>query len=819
MTPSPHIQVPGDGPMDCQICFIGEAPGRREAQTGKPFVGTAGELFDKLLNGNQIQRSRCRVTNVVKVQPENNDITPFLDLSKTHPEPSDSYLQYEDYLYDELTQCSANVIVPLGNISLYALTRKVPRVDKGITKWRGSILSAEVRPSSPVANRLNGRKVIPTIHPASVLRPGNYLQQHYISRDLQRIAEESKSPDIAYTERHLIVRPSFFEIMGFLSTIKTSCKIVAYDIEVRKGEVSCIAFAVSPTLVISIPFEYEKGDYMTISQEMEVWQAIGAILRDRSITKVIQYTPYDVPFIMHKYGIPTCSVEDTYVAHRVLYSDLPAKLEFMTSTLTREPYYKDEGKEAFKGPVRDWDAYWRYNAKDAAMCMEILPIEKRMLERTGNLGTYNRQMSMFEPLLYAQMRGMKIGLDKLKEVNVNTKEQIDKLQAELDTLVGHPLNVNSAPEMRKYFYIELGYKPYISRKTGGPTTDSTALRRLSRKGCVQAAPARKLRELRKLYGTYLTVELDDDGRLRGNYNPAGAETGRFSCKQTVFGTGCNMQNQMKEIKRLLLPDPGYVLFIIDLSQAENRIVAYITPEPTMRECFELGTDVHRKTASLLFGIPLDEVSGEDGSSSLGRGDKSQRFWGKQANHALNYDLGYKKFALDHELTDQEGKRLVERYHQVYPAIRNTYHPFIKAQLQKDRTITNPYGRRRTFLDRWDDNLFRAAYSHFAQGTVADKTNEECLKPTYYDQDTFGPVELLNQEHDAIWFQIPLSVGWDRISVLLTAMKTNLEEPVPWRESFVIPADVKMGPNIADVKVLTDLSPEALEEAYQKQNSD
>src|SRR3990172_8844115 len=134
---------------------------------------------------------------------------------------------------------------------------------------------------------------------------------------------------------------------------------------------------------------------------------------------------------------------------------------------------------------------------------------------------------------------------------------------------------------------------------------------------------------------------------------------------------------------------------------------------------------------------------------------SVRQCGKKSNHGLNYDEGYKKFALINELEERESKVIVEKYHEIYPGIRNTWHRKIKAQIEKDRTITNCYGRKRRFLDRWGDELFKAAYAFEPQSTVVDMLNEGmCL--IYESQELYlHEVELLAQVHDSILTQIPL----------------------------------------------------------------
>ena len=92
---------------------------------------------------------------------------------------------------------------------------------------------------------------------------------------------------------------------------------------------------------------------------------------------------------------------------------------------------------------------------------------------------------------------------------------------------------------------------------------------------------------------FIDVTLDTDKRLRCSFNPVGTESGRLSSSETIFGTGTNMQNLPMEFRQYLIADDDCMLFNIDLSQAENRIVAYISPEPNMINAFETNIDLHR----------------------------------------------------------------------------------------------------------------------------------------------------------------------------------------------------------------------------------
>lgn len=775
--------VPGSGPPDAKIMIIGESWGSNEAgafaRTGRhtPFCGMAGELMDKLLHAAGIMRSSVYVTNVIREQPPGNDASCFIKFGPSGPAYTAEYKAYERYLYNEIESVRPNVLVPTGNIALYALTGKT-----AITKRRGSILESTIGGHT--------FKVIPTIHPAAALR--QYIWTHFIAFDFKRIKEESSFPEVRLPVRKLHIRPSYLDAINYMKNIKN---IVGFDIEVVNEEVSCFSLAPDPFDAMSIPLRERGNDYYTLDQEAQIWLTLAGILQDPSVLKIGQNIVFDATFVFRKLGLRVEPVADTMVACATAYPDFPKGLDFITSIWTREPYYKDEGKKWFKFGGSD-DTFWQYNAKDSAVCFEAMPKLMEELERQGNGDTYARQTGIIQPLVYMQERGIRVDTKGMQDASKEAEERLSALESELHSVCGYALNANSPKQLANHFYVKKGIKPYVNRKTGGVSTDRDALKRLARKGLREATIMLESRKLSKLKGTYYDMQLDTDGRLRCAFNPVGTRTGRLSSSQTIFGTGGNMQNLPPQMLRFLLADEGCLIYNFDLSQAENRIVAYVSPEPAMIAAFERGVDIHSQTGSMLSGLAPDVVRQQDKDGTkcaVGGADFTWRFWGKKCNHSLNYDLGYKSFAIVTELTERDSKLLVERYHHVYPGVRQ-YHAWIRAKLGKDRTLENCMGRRRVFLDRWGDDLFKEAYAFIPQSTVADIINDRGLNYIYYNQSTFRPVDLLNQVHDSIVFQMNYHIfSWAQQAEVILRLQDSLQSPIRWRGTeFVIPADINAG---------------------------
>lgn len=475
------------------------------------------------------------------------------------------------------------------------------------------------------------------------------------------------------------------------------------------------------------------------------------------------------------------------------------------------------------------DNFLRYSALDAACTLEAHNAFWADLDPIFT-PAYDMTINILPVLTFMQSRGILVDKTALEETKVEVLRSAKEKQEELDQLCGHPLNVNSTKQCQDYFYTELGIPPYRN-KEGKPTVDDLVLQRLvrgtaARPGLRQAKLVQDIRGLQKLYGTYLNLEFDRDGRLRGSYNPRGTKFGRLSSSKTIFGTGTNLQNLPQEFKKFLVADKGYIFIEADKRQAEWVAVAYLTGDANMISAIETGMDVHTHTASLMFNVPPDIVKLEaklvghstdaDYISEVRHSNlelvaamrdcgkrwprtMTLRQCGKKSNHGLNYDEGVNGFALINEIEIADAKPIVSGYHEIYPGIRIWYES-IKRQLQKDRTLTNYFGRAVRFLDAWGDKLWKSAYSMLPQSTIVDSLNQGMAKiyetPWVCGKDGMNG-DVLAQVHDSVLMQFPTKalLREDEFSSLLHFI-TDVTSPeiVYSARSFKIATDYKFGIN-------------------------
>jgi DNA polymerase-1 len=479
------------------------------------------------------------------------------------------------------------------------------------------------------------------------------------------------------------------------------------------------------------------------------------------------------------------------------------------------------------------DQTLRYNAKDAAATLIIADCIMPEIKSTGYLDTYEHTISLFRPLIYMMIRGVKINQAELEKMKVKVDEAIIQYQSKLNTLCGYNLNANSHDQVKEYFYEKKGVPPYkkYDKKSQKSiiTVDDKALQRLARgtsnrKGFEEARIIQRIRQLRKLKGTYLDIVFDKDDRLRCSYNPRGTRFGRISSSKTIFETGMNMQNLPPAFQHFLVADEDRIFISMDKRQAEWVVVAYLSGDASMIRAIESDVDVHAYTASEMFKIPMDiirleqkilgtESDVETVASKRREMDflqpyskhwmprnMSMRQCGKKSNHGLNYDERAVMFSLINEITEKEADVIIEFYHRIYPGIRRWYET-IKNKLGSGRTLTNLFGRKYCFRDKWSDELLKSAYSFQPQSTVGELVNR--AMDNIYDDTTpeTRDLEIMMQVHDSIDFQDQYQ-DLDRLVASIRRIQSYMDIPLEANgRTFTIQTDLKIGFSLGKMEEL------------------
>jgi DNA polymerase-1 len=777
-----------DGPRTAKIYIVGEAPGANEELEGKPFVGGAGRLLNRLLMEAGMVREECRVGNVMRVRPAGNDFKHFYADAQRRI-PKQELIEGIVYLKEDIKRCNPNLVVALGNEPLRALTGEM-----GITNWRGSILFS----------RELGCKVIPTIHPAALLR--SWKNVPLVMFDFKRIREEGKTAEYSIRNREFVLRPLFETVMWELDRLRKVEK-VAFDVETdEKGHITAIAIAESPWKAVSIPFTNSSGaPYWRVEEEIEIWHRVKSIMEDEKVGKIAQNAQFDIiMFLINPYHIKVKGlVFDTMCGHHTVYPELAASeketiegkmkhtagggkgLGLLCSIYTRQPYYKHWGKSGTD------EIFWKYNCMDAAVTYECAEVIEREMKEFGVFDFYHRLVHPLIPiLLEMQMRGVRLDQAVRVQAMEMYEKETEEMTEKLNGAIGRVVNVMSPKQLKELLYDELNLPPQYKKGTTVLTTNEEALEDLAVKF---NSPIFDLilgiRQNRKLIGTYLNDAGGEDGRMRCSYVIGGTETGRLSSRQSVFGSGTNLQNIPPGVcRKMFIPDEGKIFIEADLSQAEARVVAYLAEEERMIEVFEGGGDIHQLTADSL------PASFMPSGSAYENVPNPRRLFAKKHVHAFNYGEGEWTFARRARIARAIAASIRNGYLDRFPKIK-AWHLQIQRELGKSRTMTTPMGRKRTFFGLWGDQLFREAYAFVPQSTVADVLNLATIRLyniTYAGKyATFIKPQLMLQNHDA--FVVQCHNDLISIDQTILIIKEAFAIPIYINgKTFTIPIEMKMG---------------------------
>lgn len=754
-------EVPSIGPEKARIMFICESPSEYEVRDNCWFASTSGKVLDKLLQDSGLCKEHIYITSISHTFVSN--FSTLYEKVKGKKVPTAELLKSYQRIYNEIVSTQPNVIVPLTNEAL-----RVLGITGNITNLRGSILS------SPYG------KVIPTLHPSAVLR--DWTIRPGIVSDFKRIATESIYPDIRLKQRSIITNPSFTEVINEIQRLKES-KEVAFDIEIETEQINAISLSDSAQKAISIPFWFgNSGSLWSQEQEARIWLELRHILESDTPFKIAHNGLFDIEYLKRNYDINTNLKWDTMLMFHTLYSELPKGLDYLTSIYTDVPYYKD----TIDSP--DSQTFWRYNALDACCTYECFTVLRNLLDKGGLTSFYREYVhSLVNPLLDMQLRGVRFDTQRRNELRAQYRKELEELSIRLKEQVGYDLNTSSNPQMLKWLYEELKLTPRYKLRKGTRektlTADEEALNDIYQETKSEAiGTILAIRERKKIYTTYLDIQLDSDNRVRCSYNIAGTETGRLSSGTTTRGTGTNLQNVPKgDVKRLFLADGGCVLLNADLSQAEARVVAYVSGETRLIKVFEDGGDIHRRNAATIFNKQESEVTDDE------------RQMAKRVVHASNYGMGPNTFAQTANLSTAVADKLLKQYFATYPRIK-TWHMQIQDQLRRTRILTNPLGRKRLFFNEWSDSLLKEALAFIPQSTVADIVTKALVH-----LHSRG-IETLLQVHDSIVVQC----AKDTVKETAQILKSSLTQPIPIQgKTLIIPVDVKWGTNWEDMAKLEE----------------
>ena len=509
---------------------------------------------------------------------------------------------------------------------------------------------------------------------------------------------------------------------------------------------------------------------------------LGPLFADPSVLKILQNAKFDM-MVLGQAGFPPISpVDDTMVMSFVQEAGLHGHGmdELSALHLGHTPISYDTVTGTGRGRIPfsqvPFDRATAYAAEDADVTLRLWGILRPTLRTNHALALYEQVERRLIPILLEMERaGVKVDADDLKRMSVDFEGRMAVMEQDCHRLAGHVFNVGSPKQLGEVLFDEMKLAGGKRMKTGAWGTDSSVLQGLADQGHDLPTRILEWRQLQKLKSTY-TDALGEQinpvtGRVHTSFAMAIAATGRLS------STDPNLQNipirteEGSRIRRAFIAEPGHVLVSADYSQIELRLLAHVADIPALKESFARGEDIHARTASEVFAVPMEGM------------DAMTRRRAKAINFGIIY--GISAFGLGRQLGigPGEARGFIDRYFVRYPEIR-AYMDRARREAQANGYVVTPFGRRCWIAGIQDKNSARRAYGERQainaplQGGAADIIKRAMVRLPAALAAAGLRARMLLQVHDELLFEAPADEAEALAALLRRVMETAATLSVP-----------------------------------------
>ena len=551
--------------------------------------------------------------------------------------------------------------------------------------------------------------------------------------NLRKAPSDALYPLLMHLEFHKLI-----EKMGLkpaaepLSAAETvECTVTAETVTSAERAEECLARlrAADHVTVLALPdlsgviVEWEKSEKETLSAELFFdrysgdWNALLRALFSADIKKV----SHNVKDLMHtllENGLPAEGfVFDTALAAYLIDAtagryDIASLFAVYFHTQLAAPAHLEPGAFDLLGDVRAAEtAFHIYTSAVGSLYKELAP---RIEERQLHALYYEVELPLCRVLAEMELAGVRVDAKALADFGAAMDAELKTLEERIYEEADGSFNINSPKQLGEVLFDRLGL-PHGKKTKTGWSTNADVLEKLRWEHPI-VADVLQYRQYAKLKSTYadgLAVFIhEDDHRIHGKFNQTVTATGRIS------STEPNLQNIPARvelgrlIRKVFVPEEGYVFVDADYSQIELRVLAHCSGDAALIEAYREAKDIHRITASQVFHTPFDEVT------------DLQRRNAKAVNFGIVYGISSFGLSQDLSITRKEAAEYIDRYFETYPGIKKFLDDAV-AHAKEQGYVVTLFGRRRPVPELSSSNFMqrqfgeRVAMNSPIQGTAAD----------------------------------------------------------------------------------------------------
>ncbi|MFT8312744.1 MAG: DNA polymerase I [Clostridium sp.] len=506
--------------------------------------------------------------------------------------------------------------------------------------------------------------------------------------------------------------------------------------------------------------------FKTDSEELKL--ILKSVFENEEIDKIIHDAKISYT-ILDKIGISLKGlIFDTKIA---AYLIDPAKSEYKLNGLIRDSLNIDIKDEDELLRVKEVQ-YLKAIYEDLSAKIKLLNMEELF---------YTVEEPLIEVLSAMEGRGFKVDRVKLNELGEQFSEKIQQTREEIYSISGEEFNISSPKQLGKILFEKLDL-PVVKKTKTGYSTNAEVLEKLRDKHPI-IDKITYYRQLTKLYSTYvegLKTVIDVDDKIHSSFNQTVTTTGRLS------STEPNLQNipikheMGREIRKVFIPDSSECVILSgDYSQIELRVLAHIADDENLINAFKHHSDIHTKTASEVFNVPIEQVT------------PLMRSNAKAVNFGIVYGIGDFSLAQDLKITKSKAKEYIDTYFARYPNVKK-YLEDIVVKAKEELYVTTILNRRRYIPEIKARNKMVASFGERLamntpiQGSAADiiklamvkvyeRLRKEKLKST-----------IILQVHD----ELILNVYKDELEKVKKLVKDEMENAIELKVPLEV--DINIG---------------------------
>lgn len=550
-----------------------------------------------------------------------------------------------------------------------------------------------------------------------------------------------------------------------------------------------ISFSMEPGVAAYVPVGHRGADHADQLPRDDVLARLKSWLENADRAKLLHNAKYDT-HVLNNEGIRLAGVtEDTMLQAYVLESHRRVNLQelgerWLGRVGTTYEQLCGKGAKQIGFDELDIETAAHYACEDADFTLQLHHVLRPRVQKEAGLERiYQLEIQTSRVLSIVEINGVSLDAHALAMQSHELGNQMADLEARAHDLAGQPFNLNSPKQLGEVLFERMGLPVVRRTASGAPSTDEEVLTRLARDYPLPELLL-EYRSLAKLKSTY-TDKLPrminkDTGRVHTQYAQAAVITGRLASSEP------NLQNipvrtaEGRRVRSAFVSSLGKVVSA-DYSQIELRIMAHLSGDDNLRQAFADGKDIHAATASEVFGVALEDVSGE------------QRRAAKAINFGLIYGMGEFGLANNLGITRTAAKAYIDRYFTRYPGVA-AYMENTRRMAHEQGYVETVFGRRiglpelRGAKGPRQKAAERAAINAPVQGTAADLIKMAMVQVQEWIEAESLKTLMVMQVHDELVFDVPddeIELLVDRLPVIMAGVATLDVDLV---------AEVGIGPN-------------------------